>query len=128
MKKKIVLKKNKDKKESKQEDILNFIKKISLMGLGGVSLTNEKIKKITKELIKEGELVKSQKSEFIKRFTDYVKKSKAQKEKEIKEIIKDNIGKFRFVLRKDFDRVCKKYDRKIKDIEGKIKIFKRGKK
>ena len=128
MNKKIVSKKKESKEKLKQEDMLGFIKKISLMGLGGLSLTKEKIKKITEEFIKEGKLVESKKSEFIKKFTDYIKKSKTQKEKEIKKLVKDNIERFKFVLHKDFDKVCKKYDKKIRDVETKIKITKKDKK
>ena len=81
----------------------DLIKKTILAGLGALSLSREKAEEITKDLIKRGELAKTDEAKFVRDLMDLVKKNKAGLEEKIEKAVRKALAKLEIPTRKDID-------------------------
>jgi len=81
----------------------DLIKKTILAGLGVLSLSREKAEEITKDLIKRGELAKTDEAKFVRDLMDLVKKNKAGLEEKIEKAVRKALAKLEIPTRKDID-------------------------
>jgi len=92
----------------------NLIQKTILAGLGALSLTKEKAEKITKDLIKQGELAKNEEAKFIKDLMEKAKKSQTEMENKINEATNKVLKKINIPTRKEFESLKAKVDKLLK--------------
>jgi polyhydroxyalkanoate synthesis regulator phasin len=98
--------------------ISEMIKRAMLAGLGA----QEKIKELTDELIKKGELSQSQGAKIIKEWTDVAEKSTAELSSGMNELVVKALQKMNLPTKEDLDRLNRKVQSlslRIKRLEGK---------
>ena len=106
------------------EEMLNLSKKMLLAGIGTLSLTKEKANNIADDLIKRGELSKSESKEFVVGLLDKAEKEKDKLLEKIKPDIEKSLEKMNFASKKSVDNLEKKIDElgnKIDQLSKKIK-------
>jgi len=89
----------------------DIIKKTILAGLGILSLSREKAEEITKDLIKRGELAKTEEAKFIK---DLMEKSRLEVEKKIEKIVEKTLTKLDIPTRKELNVLKEKVNKLTK--------------
>ncbi|MDD5014205.1 MAG: polyhydroxyalkanoate synthesis regulator DNA-binding domain-containing protein [Atribacterota bacterium] len=104
------------------EEMLNLSKKMLLAGIGTLSLTKEKANKIAEDLIKRGELSKSESKEFVVDLLDKAEKEKDKLIEKIKPEIDKSLEKMNFASKKSVDNLEKKIDELGEKID---KLFKK---
>ncbi|NCF75047.1 MAG: hypothetical protein GWO87_00990 [Xanthomonadaceae bacterium] len=92
----------------------NLIKKTILAGLGVLSLSREKAEKITKDLIKRGELAKTEEAKFVKDLMEQAGKNKVEVEKKIEKVVEKTLTKLNIPTRREINALKEKVDRLIK--------------
>ncbi|MEA2064979.1 MAG: phasin family protein [Patescibacteria group bacterium] len=92
----------------------NLIKQTILAGLGVFSLSREKAEEITKDLIKQGELAKTEEAKFVKNLMERVEKSKGEMEKKTEKMVKKTLAKLNLPTRKELDELKAKVGRLTK--------------
>jgi polyhydroxyalkanoate synthesis regulator phasin len=106
------------------ESMLSLSKKMLLAGIGTLSLTKEKAEKIADDLIKRGELSKSESKEFV---LDILDRAEIEKDKLIEKIrpdIEKELEKMNFASKDSVNNLEKKIDElgnKIEQLFQKIK-------
>jgi len=88
-----------------------LIKKTILAGLGVLSLSREKAEKLAKDLVKRGELAKTEEAKFVKDLMNRAEKSKAEVEKRIEKTVKEILVKLDIPTRKELDALKAKVDK-----------------
>jgi len=105
------------------ESMLSLSKKMLLAGIGTLSLTKEKAEKIADDLIKRGEINKSEGKEFV---VDLLDRAEIEKDKLIEKIkpdIEKELEKMNFASKDSVNNLEKKIDElgnKIEQISKKI--------
>lgn len=97
--------------------MIDYAKKLGLVGIGLAMLTKEKTEKLIDDLVKKGELSRKEGDAMVK---DLVKKSEAQREElenRIDAEVKKTLDKAGVATKKDIARLEKKID----NLENKIK-------
>jgi len=89
----------------------DLIKKTILAGLGVLSFSREKAEKLAKELIKRGELAKTEEAKFVKDLMKKVEKSRFEAEKKIEKIVEKTLIKLNVPTRKELDALKAKIDK-----------------
>lgn len=79
----------------------DLIKKTILAGLGALSLTREKAEEISRDLIKRGELAKTDEAKFVRDLMDLVEKNKAGMERKIEKAVEKALAKLDIPSRKE---------------------------
>jgi polyhydroxyalkanoate synthesis repressor PhaR len=105
------------------ESMLSLSKKMLLAGIGTLSLTKEKAEKIADDLIKRGEMNKSEGKEFVVDLLDRTEKEKDKLIEKIKPDIEKEIEKMNFASKDSVNNLEKKIDElgnKIEKISKKI--------
>ena len=95
--------------------MLDLVKKTILASLGVLSLTKEKAEKITKELIKRGEVAKTEEAKFVKDLMERAEKSKIEVEKKIEKAVKKTLAKLNLPTRKEMNELKTKIDKLSKN-------------
>jgi polyhydroxyalkanoate synthesis regulator phasin len=106
------------------EDMLNLTKKMLIAGIGTLSLTKEKANKIADDLIKRGELSKSESKEFVLDILDMAEKEKDKLAEKMKPYIEKHLEKMNFASQKsvaDLDKKIDSLENKINQLIKKIK-------
>lgn len=80
---------------------IDMFKKAALMGIGIMSLTEEKLKGLVKELEAKGEVSEKEGSDLLKDLMSRVNKEKATVEENIKKGIKDYLAKMDIASREE---------------------------
>ena len=88
-----------------------IIKKLGLIGIGAWALTEEKIEKLTNELVEEGEINKEEGKKFIKDMFEERKQQKAEIESKITEKVQETFKKTDLLTKEDLERLEKRLDR-----------------
>ena len=83
----------------------DLFKKTFLAGLGAMSLTREKAQEITNDLIRRGELAKTDEAKFIRDLLDLAEKNKTGLEEKIEKGIERVMAKFDIPTRKEIDEL-----------------------
>ena len=89
------------------------IKKLGLIGIGLVSMTEEKITEFTNELIDKGELNKEEGKKLVKELIDEKKKQKDELEDKISSKINEYIEKINYAKSDD----VKDLEKRIEELE-----------
>jgi len=89
----------------------DLIKKTILVGLGILSLTREKAEKLAKDLVRRGELDKTQKAKFVKDLMEKAERSRIEMEKKIEKIVEKTLKKLNIPTRKELDDLKAKIDK-----------------
>ena len=89
----------------------DLIKKTILAGVGILSLSHEKAEEIAKNLIKRGELAKTEEAKFIRDLMERAEKSRVEMEKKIEKIVEKTLKKLNIPTRKELDALKAKIDK-----------------
>ncbi|RKY72242.1 MAG: polyhydroxyalkanoate synthesis regulator [Candidatus Latescibacterota bacterium] len=89
----------------------DLIKKTFLAGLGVLSLSREKAEKLAKDLVKRGELAKTEEVKLVKDLMRRAEKSRAEIEKRIEKIVKEILVKLDIPTRKELEALKAKIDK-----------------
>ncbi len=81
----------------------DLIKKTILAGLGALSLTREKAEEISGDLIKRGELAKTDEAKFVRDLMDLVEKNRAGMEEKIEKAVEKAMAKLDIPSRKEIN-------------------------
>lgn len=109
------------------DSMMNLTKKMLLAGIGTLSLTKEKADKIADDLIKRGELSKSESKDFVVELLDMAEKEKDRIIEKIKPYIEKELEKMNFASQKSVDDLDKKIDSLENKINQLIKKIKQSK-
>lgn len=83
----------------------DIFKKTFLAGLGAMSLTREKAQEITNDLIKRGELAKTDEAKFVRDLLDLAEKNKSGLEDKIEKAIEKVMAKLDIPSRKEIEEL-----------------------
>jgi len=89
----------------------DLIKKTILAGLGALSLTREKAEEITKDLVKRGEVAKTDEAKFVKDLMKRAEKNRGEVEKKIEKIVEKTLIKLNVPTRKELDALKARVDK-----------------
>ena len=93
------------------------LKKMGLIGIGLVSMTEEKITEFTNELIDKGELNKEEGKKLVKEMIEEKKKQKAELEDKISSKVNEYIEKVNYAKSDD----VKELEKRIEELEELVK-------
>ncbi|MCK4437303.1 phasin family protein [bacterium] len=94
----------------------DLVKKLAALGLGALVISEEKVRELTRELIKRGELKKGEAPKFIKEVLKKTSKSRKEIEKGISQAIKKALANLPLVSRDEL----KKLEKKVEKLEKKV--------
>ena len=94
--------------------LFDVVKKALLAGLGA----QEKVKELVDELVKKGEISKSQGAKIVKTWTEKADKRKENLSKDISELINKTLTRMNIPTKKDIQELNKKIDALSKKLEG----------
>ena len=97
----------------------DLIKKTILTGLGFVSLTKEKAEKLTKDLIKEGEVSEGEGAKLVKELLEKAEDNKKTIEKQVEKTVHGVLKKLNVPTRKDIVELNSKIEKLDKKLGGK---------
>jgi len=100
-------------------DMFNFTKKLLLAGIGTLSLTKEKANQIAEDLIKRGELSRSESKDFVVNLLNRAEKEKDRLVEKIRPEIEQSVKKMNFIPKKKVDEL----EKKINELQNKIDIL-----
>jgi len=83
----------------------DIFRKTFLAGLGAMSLTREKAQELTNDLIKRGELAKTDEAKFIRDLLDLAEKNKTSLEEKIEKGIEKVLEKLDIPSRKEVNEL-----------------------
>ena len=89
----------------------DLIKKTILAGLGALSFSREKAEKLAKDLVKRGELAKTEEAKFVKDLMNRAEKSRVDIEKRIEKIVKEILVKLDIPTRKELEALKAKVNK-----------------
>ncbi|NLJ44492.1 MAG: hypothetical protein GX431_12595 [Bacteroidales bacterium] len=95
----------------------DIFKKTFLAGLGAMSLTREKAQEITNDLIKRGELAKTDEAKFVRDLLDLAEKNKSGLEDKIEKAIEKVMAKLDIPTRKEIEELKAEIARLSKKIK-----------
>ena len=95
----------------------DIFKKTFLAGLGAMSLTREKAQEITNDLIKRGELAKTDEAKFVRDLLDLDEKNKSGLEDKIEKAIEKVMAKLDIPTRKEIEELKAEIARLSKKIK-----------
>lgn len=102
-------------------DMFDMFKKMSLFGIGIVTLTQEKIEEFTQEMIKQGEMGKEEGKKFVKEVLSEKEKQLKEIEEKINERVRENIKKSGVVMKSDITALERKIEKLEKTIQSMAK-------
>ncbi|GBD92621.1 hypothetical protein BMS3Abin05_00193 [bacterium BMS3Abin05] len=97
--------------------MLDIIKKSIYLGLGGLTVTKEKVTQIVDDLIEKGQLDNSQRSKAVQELLDRVDKERANLHKTIKAAVEKVLNEeIQIATKKDIQEIIKR----LEQIEKKL--------
>ncbi|HKZ46074.1 MAG TPA: hypothetical protein VJ202_01670 [Thermodesulfobacteriota bacterium] len=97
--------------------VTDIFKRAAIMGIGIMSLTEEKLKELVKELETKGEVGKKEGKNLLKDLLTRADKEKKVVEENIKKGIKDYLAKVNIASREDLIKL----EKRVNGLEEKIK-------
>lgn len=101
-------------------NLFNIVKKALLAGLGA----QEKVKELINDLVKKGELSKSDGAKLVKTWTEKANKGTERFSKIFSDMINKKLEKMNIVTKKD----VKELNKKIEDLSNMIEKLEKGEK
>lgn len=102
-------------------DMSDMFKKMSLFGIGVISLTQEKIEEFSQEMIKQGEISTEEGRKFVKEVLSEKEKQLKDIEEKINERVRENIKKSGVVMKSDIETLERKIEKLEKTIQSMAK-------
>ncbi|MCD5390797.1 hypothetical protein LR007_02915 [candidate division NPL-UPA2 bacterium] len=93
----------------------DLVKNLVALGLGALAISEEKVREITRELIKRGELKKGDAPKFTKEILKKTDRSRKEIEKGISQMIKKALANLPLVSRDELSKL----ERRIEKLEKK---------
>jgi polyhydroxyalkanoate synthesis regulator phasin len=94
--------------------LFDVVKKALLAGLGA----QEKVRELIDELVKKGEISKSQGAKIVRTWTEKADKRKENLGKDLSELINKTLTRMNIPTKKDIQELNKKIDALSKKLEG----------
>ena len=85
--------------------MIESLKKVGLLGIGVLSITEEKIKQVVNELVEKGEMNKEEGKTLVHELLTEKKKQMQDFEEKIAEDVQNAIGKSKIALKDDVSRL-----------------------
>lgn len=95
----------------------NLVKKLVALSLGALAISEEKVKEITRELIKRGELKKADAPKFIKDVLKKTGRSRKEIEKGVSQMVKKSLASLPLISRNELSKL----ERRIEKLEKKVR-------
>ena len=96
--------------------MIESLKKVGLLGIGVLSITEEKITQVVNELVEKGEMNKEEGKTLVHELLTEKKKQMQDFEEKISEDVQNAIGKSKIALKDDVSRL----EDKITELEATI--------
>ncbi len=100
--------------------MFELLRKAVALGLGAMDLSEKKIKEIVDDLVKRGEIKRSEGAKLIDEILKKADKSKAEIEKKIQEGIRTALHKVDLVQKKDLDSAVRGLEKKIEQLKKQV--------
>ena len=85
--------------------MIESLRKVGLLGIGVLSITEEKIKQVVNELVEKGEMNKEEGKTLVHELLTEKKKQMQDFEEKISEDVQNAIGKSKIALKDDVSRL-----------------------
>jgi len=96
--------------------MIESLRKLGLLGIGVISITEEKVKQVVNELVEKGEMNKEEGKTLVHELLTEKKKQMQDFEEKISEDVQNAIGKSKIALKDDVSRL----EDKITELEETI--------
>ncbi len=96
--------------------MIESLRKVGLLGIGVLSITEEKINQVVNELVEKGEMNKEEGKTLVREILTEKKKQMQDFEEKISEDVQNAIGKSKIALKDDVSRL----EDKITELEATI--------
>ena len=96
--------------------MIESLRKLGLLGIGAISITEEKVKQVVNELVEKGEMNKEEGKTLVHELLTEKKKQMQDFEEKISEDVQNAIGKSKIALKDDVSRL----EDKITELEKTI--------
>ncbi len=106
----------KNNKKEGGEKNMDLVKKAMLIGLGMINLTREKAEEFVDELIKKGEVAKTEKFKMVDRLLKMANAQEKELMQKVSEMVRKTIAEMGLPTKEDMEKIMKK----LEDIEKKI--------
>ena len=104
--------------------MIDIFKKLALMGLGAISLSEEKLKDLVKEMEAKGEVSKDECEGIIKNLLSKVDDERKAAQDSVLSKIREGLGKIDIATKDDITKL----EKKIKTLDKKLKTLLKDKK
>ncbi len=85
--------------------MIESLRKLGLLGIGAISITEEKIKQVVNELVEKGEMNKEEGKTLVHELLTEKKKQMQDFEEKISEDVQNAVGKSKIALKDDVSRL-----------------------
>lgn len=99
-------------------EMSDTFRKMSLFGIGVLSLTQEKIEEFSQEMVKRGEMSREEGKKFVKDVLSEKEKQLSEMEEKINERVREQIKKSGIVMKNDMDTLERKIEKLEKAIQS----------
>lgn len=103
--------------------MLDLFKKAALLGMGMVSLTEDKMKELVEEMEKKGEVSSKEGRDILEKLFSKVEEERKAGEEKLREILSTSLSKVNIATREEIERL----EKKIHTLEKKVaELAKKG--
>lgn len=99
-------------------DVYDTLKKMGLLGVGILALTQEKLDELTQELIKKGDISKEEGKKFVKEIISEREKQLKNIQDKVGETVKETLKKGGIVTKSDIEALERKIGKLEKAIQS----------
>jgi len=107
--------------------MLDIIKKAALLGMGMVSLTEDKMKELVEEMEKKGEVSGKEGRELLEKLFSKVEAERKAGEDKVREILSASLSKVNIATTEDLEKIEKKVgalEKKVADLAKAVESIK----
>ncbi len=100
--------------------MLDIIRKAALAGIGALTLTEERARKLIDELVEQGRLSREEGESLVRDLLAKTEASREEWETRIRDMVQEVFRKMDLVPRKDFERLEEQFkalERRVADLE-----------
>jgi polyhydroxyalkanoate synthesis regulator phasin len=101
----------------------SFLQHAVNLGFGLLSVTREKVEKISSDLVKRGELSSKEAKKWVKEFEKYLNKEMKFLDKKVQKGVKEFVRKLKVPTRTEFDKLS----REVSKLKREVSKLKTGK-
>ncbi len=101
---------------------MEIIRRLALMGLGIISLSEERLKELIREMEEKGEMSKEEGEELYKKILSKAQEERKAVEDRVRGKVKEVLERMDIVTREDLQRL----ERKVNNLERKVRELMKG--